>query len=434
MDHYALGRCRSSLIRIWAENSGEAIDWYTDLMAQNNIEVQLEWNMPEGTRYREWPTGHGTNGEYPSRERDVAKVLDAYITSKGGTEMFNTAMECLIQENGKVVGVYAKASDGSYLRINASKGVVMATGGYAYNEDMYSALQPTRVTGLGTFDAFPNCTGDGIKSLLWAGAMQDEVHTSLTFNRCLLTADQQVGDPYSVGANDYGYYFYSSQPFLRVDTEGNRFHNESAPYDFVMDAISKRAPENRFWHQIWDANWQENVYRFHTVGCSTICYREGADHDAYPTMMDDWIGPEMEGFVEAGFIAKADTLDELADKIGVTDKKAFLATCARQNENFDAQVDSDFGKEAFRLSELRNPPYYGTVKSCGLTLCTLDGIIVNDDCQPLLEDGGVLEGVYVVGNDQGGFYSGIYPNLAAGINAGRCATFGRMVGKKLAGK
>ena len=86
------------------------------------------------------------------------------------------------------------------------------------------------------------------------------------------------------------------------------------------------------------------------------------------------------------------------------------------------------------MSELRTPPFYASVKSCGLTLCTLDGIQVNDDLQPFGEDGAPIEGVYVIGNDQGSFYAGSYPNLAAGLNAGRCATLGRMVGKKLAEK
>ena len=123
------------------------------------MEVQLEWNMPEGTYYKEWATGHGTNGEYPSREQDVAKVIDAYITSFDGCEeRFETTMQSLIVEDGRVVGVYAQAGDESYLRINASKGVVVATGGYAYNQDMYAALQPTRLSCLGTFDAFPSCT------------------------------------------------------------------------------------------------------------------------------------------------------------------------------------------------------------------------------------------------------------------------------------
>lgn len=432
MDHYALGQINAGLVRQWAQNSGEAIDWYADLMEKHGIEVQLEWNMPDGTVYHEWPTGHGTNGEYPSREQEVARVIDEYILSFDGCEeRFETALQCLIVENDRVVGAYAQSKN-DMIRINASKGVVVATGGYAYNQEMYAALQPTRLSCLGTFDAFPTCTGDGIKSLLWIGAKMDAVHTSLTFNRCLLRADQSMENPYMTGT-DYGYFFYSSQPFLRVDSAGRRFHNESTPYDFVMSASSVRPEGDRFWHQIWDGSWQDDIARFHTTGCSVITYREGTDHDAYPGMEDSLI-EEIEANVEAGFIQKADTLEELADKLGfdAEAKRTFLATCARQNENFDAQDDPDFGKEAFRLSELRTPPFYGTVKSCGLTLCTIDGVVVNDDLQPLGQDGKPIEGVHVVGNDQGCFYAGTYPNLAAGLNAGRCATFGRMVGKKLA--
>ena len=162
----------------------------------------------------------------------------------------------------------------------------------------------------------------------------------------------------------------------------------------------------------------------------------GSDHDAFPGMLEEWIEPEMEAFVEAGFIQKADTLEELADKLGFTgdDKQVFLDTCAQQTKNYEAGVDPQFGKEAFRLSAIKTPPFYGSVKNCGLTLCTLDGIQVNDDLQPYGEDGAPIEGVYVVGNDQGCYYAGTYPNLAAGFNAGRCATFGRMVGKMLAEK
>lgn len=438
MDRYAIGQINASLVRAWALNSGETLDWYTDLMARNGIEVQLEWNMPDGTFYKDWPTGHGTNGEYPSREQDVAKVIDAYISSFDGCEVrFNCAMKRLIEEDGRVLGAYAEVEEGM-VRINASKGVVVATGGYAYNQDMYLAIQPVRYSCLGTFDAFPACTGDGIKALMWLGARMDEVPTSLTFNRCLLTAEQEHGHPYEVGSDQYGYHFFASQPFLRVDAHGKRFHNESAPYDFVMNAIAQRPSNERYWHQVWDGNWKNDVPRFHTVGCSTIYMQPegGSDHDAFPGQLDEWIEPEMEQFVEAGYLVKADTLEELANKLGFSaeEKEAFLATCERQNENFDAQEDPDFGKEAFRLSELRTPPFYASVKSCGLTLCTLDGIQVNDSLQPIGEDGAPIEGVYVIGNDQGSFYAGTYPNLAAGINAGRCATFGRMVGKRLAEK
>lgn len=441
MDRYADGQIHSALYRKWALNSGEAVDWYADVVAKDGIGVQLEWNMPKDTFYKDWPTGHGTNGRdgagYGEREGQVSECLNNYITSFPNCEIrFECPMRNLILEDGKVVGAYAEGKDGM-IRINATKGVIVATGGYAYNQEMYQALQPTRYSCLGTLDAFPSCTGDGIKALLWAGAQMDQVHTSLTFNRCLLTAEQEIAHPYEVGGDSYGYFFYASQPFLRVDPHGARFHNESAPYDYVMNASSKRPEAERYWHQIWDGDWKKYVPIFHTVGCSTIYMQPegGSDHDAFPSMLDEWIGPEMEDFVNAGYIMKADTLEELADKLGFegADKDTFLQTCERQNENYDNHYDPDFGKEPFRLSAIRTPPFYGSVKNCGLTLCTLDGIMVNEELQPYGANGQPIEGVYVVGNDQGCFYAGTYPNLAAGLNAGRCATFGRMVGKKLAG-
>lgn len=441
MDRYADGQIHSALYRKWALNSGEAVDWYADVVAKDGIGVQLEWNMPKDTFYKDWPTGHGTNGRdgagYGEREGQVSECLNNYITSFPNCEIrFECPMRNLILEDGKVVGAYAEGKDG-IIRINAAKGVIVATGGYAYNQEMYQALQPTRYSCLGTLDAFPSCTGDGIKALLWAGAQMDQVHTSLTFNRCLLTAEQEIAHPYEVGGDSYGYFFYASQPFLRVDPHGARFHNESAPYDYVMNASAKRPEAERYWHQIWDGDWKKYVPIFHTVGCSTIYMQPegGSDHDAFPGMLDEWIEPEMEDFVNAGYIMKADTLEELADKLGFEgpDKDTFLQTCERQNVNYDNQYDPDFGKEPFRLSAIRTPPFYGSVKNCGLTLCTLDGIMVNEELQPYGADGQPIEGVYVVGNDQGCYYAGTYPNLAAGLNAGRCATFGRMIGKKLAG-
>ena len=58
---------------------------------------------------------------------------------------------------------------------------------------------------------------------------------------------------------------------------------------------------------------------------------------------------------------KADTIEELADKMGFTgaDKDNFVATVARYNELYDKQNDEDFGKPASRLSAIRTAPFYG---------------------------------------------------------------------------
>ena len=431
LDRYASGGANLELMRLWAEHSGEALDWYADFLSGYGMEVQLEWNMPEDTRYTQWPCGHGTNGEYPSREEEISQLFNEHISSYRGCEvLFSTSMKSLIVEKSKVVGLYAEDKRGENIRINASLGVVVATGGYAHNREMYTARHAVRYSCLGAFDAFTNCEGDGIQALMWIGAQLEETPTSYSVDRCTLRSEQKVGNPYAQGF-DYGYFFFGSQPFLRVDPEGKRFHNESSPSDYVFSASAQRAEDKRFWHQIWDSNWEEDIARFHTTGSSTISYREGADHDAWPSMIEDWIIPEMDDFIEQGFIPQADTLEELAEKLGISDVEAFLNTCKRQNENYEAGIDSDFGKEPFRLSRLELAPFYGT-KAAGITLCTLDGIRVNENMQPLDAEGSIIEGVYVVGNDQGGCFAGTYPDSVPGLNAGRCATFGRMVGKILA--
>ena len=57
----------------------------------------------------------------------------------------------------------------------------------------------------------------------------------------------------------------------------------------------------------------------------------------------------------------------------------------------------------------------------------------HEQSRPLREDGSVIEGLYVCGNDQGGFYPHNYPSNFTGINAGRTATFARIAAKHALG-
>lgn len=112
---------------------------------------------------------------------------------------------------------------------------------------------------------------------------------------------------------------------------------------------------------------------------------------------------------------KADTLEEIADAFGIN-KETFLATVEQYNGFYDAQNDTQYGKEPFRLSEIRTAPFYAC-KLSGMALATLDGIKINTKFQALDENNAPIEGLYVIGNDSGNYYNGTYPNLAAGLNA-----------------
>ena len=94
-------------------------------------------------------------------------------------------------------------------------------------------------------------------------------------------------------------------------------------------------------------------------------------------------------------------------------------------------LHTQYGKEPFRLSEIRTAPFYAC-KLSGMALATLDGIKINTKFQALDENNAPIEGLYVIGNDSGNYYNGTYPNLAAGLNAGRCVTFGMLCGRQVA--
>ena len=96
-------------------------------------------------------------------------------------------------------------------------------------------------------------------------------------------------------------------------------------------------------------------------------------------------------------------------------------------------MDEDFGKEAYRLSELRNPPFYGAWYGAAI-LTTLDGLCINKHLQVLDTHEEPIEGLYAIGTCSGRYYSGNYPVYLVGNCLGRNMTFGYQVIKEIAGE
>ena len=212
-----------------------------------------------------------------------------------------------------------------------------------------------------------------------------------------------------------------TQPFLKVNRKGLRFTNESSPYNDTSYAAGNQP--GRVYAQIHDANYMEDIKRFHTIGCSAMARN-------VPGMMEGQIAQ----YVKEGLIFEADTLEELADKLGFdSDAKAnFLATVERYNELYDKQSDDDFGKMAPRLSAIRQAPFYGCWLGASL-LTTEQGIAINENTQALDEDRNPIEGLYVTGDMSGSFFANNYPCLMPGVACGRTLTFAIKAMKQMGG-
>ena len=407
------------LYKLWADHSGEAIDWYTDRMKEAGLSVRFEEDdHSKEVRYPIYDVGHSLQMSATQGAHGVsANILKEYGKAKGLEVHYETTLVKLIKEEGKVTGIYANTKNGM-VRYNASKGVIVCTGGYSLNMDMMNALQPETVKMININYSYPGSMGDGIKACLWAGAAMDETHAGMLFDRGGVMPNQ-------VGPTPPGVLFWmGSQPFLKVDLNGNRFTNESGCYDHILhDAFNL---PGMTYAEVWDANYIADMQRFDTHGCSRMFPHVNGAESVWPIDFNEAVFmPQYRG---QGIVVKADTIPELAEKLGLPVEN-FVKTVERYNELYDKQVDEDFGKEAFRLSALRTAPFEGIRLSGGYFICTLDGIRIDTNMNAVDAEGKAIEGLYVAGDCSGGYFDTSYPNLLAGCAAGRSITFGRLAGK-----
>lgn len=448
---YANGWCDPRVTRVWATESGVTFDWISDSIAEFGATPYFEYDVDEGTHgvWPVYPTDHGFHYTYTEEEQAKADAAVAesgdpaaaqgilpqvgdYMLKKaeewGADLRYETPFVQLAQdENGKVTGAYAKIGDGCVL-FNASKGVILATGGYEANPDLLAELNPDAAAIGGVSMTQAGCEGEGIKAGIWAGGMKDEIPTLMTFARAAVAPDAELGYPYQGMTCWIG-----DQPFLKVNLDGARVCCETAPYDYPLH-VAALQPEYKL-ASIWDSDYQNQIVAFHTIGCSRINMSDTVDAAGVPTgeglsfpACDMMIGAAM----EAGIVQQADTIEELAEKLRV-DPAGLTATVERYNELAAKGVDEDFGKPAKDLLPLSKPPYFGAFFG-GHVLCTLDGLRIDEHMRVLNTERKPIEGLYAVGNCSGSMYAGSYPELFIGNANGRTITHGRHAVMHIAGE
>ena len=427
---YAAGHIQQDLVKVWCDESGETIDWYGDRLAERGVELwHASGDKVDESRYHHWPTGHSprwrTSDDGTGKPLDGNKVLVDYAKQKGARFDYNMRMVKLEKKDGRVTGCIAQNSDGKYVRYNAKKGVVVATGGYSLNYKMLEALQPYSLRVIGRNRSVPGAHGDGIRACLWAGANMDQIHTALKFDRCALRPDQPNGAE-TAKKGDVGMFWMASQPWLKVNKDGRRFINESGTYENILHADEYQ--KGHCHYTLFDSNWVKYAEQFKMHGCSRLYpFENGADPNIPWQVFQEKYFPAL---LKGGFLMQADTIEELAEKLQLPPAE-LKATVDRYNQLVRDGNDVDFGKEPFRLSPLDKAPFYGA-KNTGDILCTLDGIQIDTNMNAIDTEGNPIPGLYVIGNDSGGYFANTYPNLVTGMACGRTVTFGRHVGKYLA--
>ena len=313
----------------------------------------------------------------------LAAELLLGVRQAGVPLRLNTGLVDLLTDDGRVVGVRAE-SDGQQFDIRAEKGVILACGGFERNVEMRRKYQREPIGADWTTGA-PSNTGDGINAGIKIGAAVS------------LMDDAWWGPTIPLPRGPWFALSERSVPgtFI-VNMRGERFMNESLPY---VEAV----------HQMYGGEFGqgdgpgENVpgWLIFDQTCRNRYLFAGIN--ARQPLPKKWF--------DSGVVVKADTISELADKIGVP-ADALTTTTERFNRFAKSGVDADFhrGESGYdhyygditnkpnpSLGPVRKAPFYA-VKMVPGDLGTKGGIDTDASGRALRPDGSVIEGLYAAGN------------------------------------
>lgn len=328
-----------------------------------------------------------------------------------------TAFKDLVRDDSGVVGIVAERDD-KEIRIKATRGVILAAGGFGANKEMRKAhlirspeVERSVAPDVNTGDAIVAGVAIGAKTHLMDEAWWIPVYRLETSK---LTC---------------GMFFDRAFPgSIIVNQAGERFMNDAANYDETGRAMADAAAEQRDGpsYLIFDARYRRN-------------YIAGPLQPS-PVFFDFFLSKEIKDIV-----IKARSLPQLAQKIGI-DPTVLNNTVERFNKNALAGRDPDFrrGEETYErhysdprvhpnstMAPITAAPFYAIAAYPG-DIGTRGGLVTDRDGRVQDAEGKSIAGLYAAGNSSASVMGRTYP--AGGVTIGAAMIFGARAAMHVAGK
>lgn len=351
------------LVTIMAKNSADAIDWL-DSIGAPLPEVSFSGGATNKRIHR--PEGGAGVGAY------LVEKFSQNLDSLGIEVMLNTTATDILSENGAVTGIKAEGK-GAVYTIHA-KAVILATGGFGANEELYTKYRP-ELKGYVTTNT-PGATGDGIVMAEAIGANlvdieQIQTHPTVEQSTSIMITESVRGG----GA-------------ILVNQDGKRFTDEMLTRDVVSDAIVKQ--EGSYSYIIFDQLLRNNL-------------------------------SAIEKYVENNITLQADTIEELAGLIGV-DSTTLAETLKTWNEAVAAKNDKEFGRSTGMDNDITTGPFYAIKVAPGVHH-TMGGVEINTSAEVIAETGTPIPGLFAAGEVTGGVHGA---NRIGGNAVADIVVFGRV--------
>ena len=321
----------------------------------------------------------------------------------------STPVVDLVVDKGRVTGVVVDGPDGRKT-IEGRRGVLLNTGGFSHNLAMRQKYQPAPASVAWT-QSNPGDTGDGITMAQKLGADVD------LMNEAWWTPGSLFADGSFAGFHVPG---EAGKPhIIIVGKDGKRIGDEGGAY----------------------MEFGQKMFAGGHVPAYAILESRVLDHYSW--------GPirglaAIQPHIDSGYLTKADSLRELAEKIGI-DRQGFEAEVARFNRFCETGVDEDFGRGATAygrimgdptnkpnpgLGKIEKGPFYA-VTIWPLDVGTSGGLVTDEYARVLKPDGSAIAGLYATGNATAPVVGPCYPGAGASIGHG--ITFGYVAARHALG-
>ncbi len=315
-----------------------------------------------------WPRSHRASN-YKSGVGYIDTYLDLIKAENLPVAfMMSTPAESLITKDDKVIGVKAKGPDGKTYTILASKGVILASGGFGANVKMrneYDELWDKKLDEKVKTTNMPAITGDGINMALKVGAGVKD----MGYIQLLPTTDPATGSTNHKIVESTNIY---------VNKLGNRFVNEQGRRDVLAKAALAQ-PD----------------HIFYIIGTEQTLLKDKEGRGPYGILISDLL-KQKKAF-------KADTLEELAKKVGM-DPANLKRTVEKWNEFCKTQKGDEFGRMSCEDgNKLPGGPYYASLMTPSVHH-TMGGLTIDKDTRVLNKAGKPIPGLFSAGEITGGIH------------------------------
>jgi flavocytochrome c len=381
-------RVESAAVHRLITEAGPSIQWLKDLGVEFSDEL-----VPSGDELKprcHIPTGAGDG---------VIGTLVAGAKRRPGIDIaLGRRVDRLLIEDGRVVGA-AVGDD-----VITAQAVIVTTGGFGNNPELLAQHYPDATTAgdWGWYIGAPGARGDALSFADQVGAQVLGENRGLMVLRPNFTRNLEV---------------YFPGWIVMVNGHGQRFFDETAPYSVTEPLV--RAQPGPIWA----------IFDDHAKRMSNPKNVSAGKKLELPDVVSDWVEDIIDAKLEEGIVLRADTVEELAELIGVP-RDNLVGTLQEYNKGIDVGEDRFYRKDPALAGPVRTAPFYATeLRLCQLCL-TSTGMRIDPDARVIGQDSRVIPGLYAAGECTGGILGDIY--VGSGNSYTNCVVFGRIAGRSAA--